>query len=163
MNLTAFCRFVILLIVVSIFAGCRRLPPPPDGLPPLHPCKITVTFGGAAIEGVTVSLVSKEPGLKWKSGGMTNAKGVAELRTSFAYLGVPEGTFTVGFVKIMDQEAEARTMEEMASMSAIPIKYAPDKSEETVEIKKGKNEFTFNLDAGQERYPIFNTSIPTKR
>ena len=130
MNFIARCYPIVFLMIALAFAGCRRLPPPPDGLPPLHPCKITVTFGGTAIEGITVSLVSTEPGYKWKSGGVTDAKGIAEIRTSFAYPGAPEGTFTVGFVKIMESVEHARTVAEMSPMSAIPLKYAPEKSEE---------------------------------
>ncbi|MDR0391003.1 MAG: hypothetical protein LBH59_03775 [Planctomycetaceae bacterium] len=133
-------------------AGCKRLPPPPEGLPKLYPCKITVTFGGEAIEGVRISLVSTEPNYKWKSGGSTNKNGVAEMRTSFAYSGVPSGKFTIAFDKIEDSFGD--TVETMTPMSLIPLKYRPDKSTEIVEIKEGKNEFTFTLDGGKERLPV---------
>jgi hypothetical protein len=151
--------FLILLICFTANA-CRRLPPPPEGLPQLYPCKITVTFGGEKIEGVTVSLMPTDPSFKWKSGGKTNKDGVAELRTSFAYPGVPEGTFIVAFDKIEDSYGD--TIETTTPFSLFPLKYRPEQSTEVVEIKKGKNEFTFTLDGGKERLPIPKDAVIRK-
>lgn len=145
-------RVVVILLLYFLTTGCSRLPPAPEGLPKLYPCKIKVTFGGETIEGVRVSLISTDPNYKWKSGGSTNKKGVAEIQTSFAYPGVPKGRFTIAFDKIED--CLGNTLEEMTPISLIPLKYRPDKSTEVVEIKEGKNEFTFTLDGGQERLPV---------
>jgi hypothetical protein len=145
-------RVITILLLCFLAIGCNRLPPKPEGLPLLYPCKITVTFGGETIDGVRVSLVSTDPDCKWKSGGSTNKNGVAEIRTSFAYPGAPKGKFTIAFDKIED--CFGNTLEEMTPISLIPLKYRPDKSTEIVEIKEGKNEFTFTLDGGKERLPI---------
>lgn len=146
---------VVLLFFCIVLIGCRRLPPPPDGLPQLYPCKVSVTFGGEAVEGVNVSLVSASPDVKWKSGAKTDQNGVAELRTSFAYPGVPEGEFVIAFDKVEDSQVEnARTVEEMTPISKIPLKYGREKSKESIMIKPEKNEFSFSLESGEERLPI---------
>jgi hypothetical protein len=158
------CSFFVALFIFFVAEGCRRLPPPPEGLPQLYPCKITVTFGGEIVEDVTVSLISSDPTFKWKSGGKTDKNGVAELRTSFAYPGVPEGTFTVAFAKTKNGPG-GDTIEEMTPISIIPLKYSASQSKQTVEIKRGKNEFSFTLDKGEERLPIpqGNIQIEIKR
>lgn len=143
----------MLLFSLAVAAGgCNRLPERPDGLPPLHPCQVTVTFGGEPKENVTVSLIAREPGVKWKAGGRTDKNGVVELRTSFAFPGAPEGRYTIAFSKT--RESVGNTIEEMTPVSVIPLKYGPKQSKETVEIKKGKNKFAFALEAGEERLPI---------
>jgi hypothetical protein len=143
---------ITILFLCFLGTGCKKLPPPPEGLPKLYPCIITVTFGGEAIEGVRVSLTSAESNYKWKSGGSTDKNGVAEIRTSFAYPGAPRGKFILAFDKIED--CLGNTLEEMTPISLIPLKYGLNKSAEIVEIKEGKNEFTFTLDGGKERLPL---------
>jgi hypothetical protein len=149
------------LMIVFVLTGCKRLPPPPEGLPKLYPCKITVTFGGEIIENVSVSLISADPNDKWKSGGKTDQTGTAVLRTSFAYTGVPEGTFTVCFEKTRENQGE--TIAGMTPTSLIPLKYRAGQSKETVEIKPGNNEFTFTLDGGEEQFSVPNIAVPFKR
>lgn len=153
--------FSVLLACIAVSVGCRRLPPPPEGLPPLHPCTISVTFGGEAIQGVNISLVPKDSNSKWKSGGKTDESGKAVLRTSFAYPGAPEGVYTVGFD--ITKESHGDTAETMAPISLIPLKYRPDRSSETVEVKPGKNEFSFTLEGGEERLPVSKDSYMPKR
>ncbi|MDR0611555.1 MAG: hypothetical protein LBG58_15715 [Planctomycetaceae bacterium] len=153
---------LLILSICFVAAGCRRLPPVPEGLPKLYPCKISVTFGGEKMENVTVSLVSKDPNFRWKSGGKTDKNGVAELRTSFAYPGVPEGIFTVSFSKTQDPPG-GNTLEAMTPTSLIPLKYTADQSTETVEIKPGKNDFSFTLDGGKERFPLPEGNIRIKK
>ncbi|MDR1479628.1 MAG: hypothetical protein LBJ00_11880 [Planctomycetaceae bacterium] len=145
--------FVVVIMLFSVLAmvgcSCRRLPPPPEGLPELHPCKITVTFGGQAFEGINVSLASVDPKNKWKAGGRTDQNGVAEIRTSFAFVGAPLGQFKVGFDKIREEATENSNA--VIYISSIPLKYGRNKTTEIIEIKKGKNEFNFNYDNGEER------------
>jgi hypothetical protein len=147
-----FSRVFVILLLCFFVTGCRRLPPVPDDLPQLYPCKITATFGGEAIEGVRISLISTESGYKWKSGGRTDKNGTAEIKTSFAYSGAPKGKFIVAFDKT--EESHGDTIEEMTPISLIPVKYRPDQSTEVVEINEGKNEFTLTLDGGKERLPV---------
>ncbi|MDR1962638.1 MAG: hypothetical protein LBQ50_02545 [Planctomycetaceae bacterium] len=130
-------------------SGCgQRLPPPPEGLPVLYPCIVSVTFGGEMIEGVNVGLKSVDSNFKWQSGGKTNANGIATLKTSFAYDGVPEGKFVISFTKL--EERDGVTVATMAPYSVIPLKYGQKQSKEVIEILPQKNEFTFTLDGGGE-------------
>jgi 5-hydroxyisourate hydrolase-like protein (transthyretin family) len=142
-------------LTVSIFIttlGCSRLPEKPEGLPDLYPCKIVVTFDGQPIEGVNVSLRSTDvTDTKWRSGGKTDKNGVANLRTSFAFTGAPEGTFVIAFEKI--ESRVGNTVEEMTPLSLIPLKYSIAQSNEIIEIKPNKNVYKFELDAGSEPWP----------
>ena len=143
-------RIFILLCFAVFTLGCGKYPDRPADLPPLHPCKITVTFGGEPKENVTVALISDQK-TKWKSGGQTDKKGVVQLKTAFAFDGVPEGDYTIAFSKWEDRVGN--TLEEMVPMSMIPLKYGPKESKETISVKKGKNNFKFSLDAGEEKTP----------
>ncbi len=145
-------RYLILTFMLIVVCGCRRLPERPEGLPELYPCKITVTFGGEPVENVNVSLLPNGTDSKWKSGGKTDEKGCVEVRTAFAYPGAPQGTFTVAFTKT--EEQVGMTLAEMMPLSLIPLKYGPDRSKEVIDVKPGKNEFQFTLDAGEEKLPI---------
>ena len=150
--------YVLLLFALLLVSACQRLPDRPADLPELHPCTVSVTFGGEAIEGVTVSLVSDIQGYKWKAGGKTDEKGIVKLKTAFAYPGVPVGTFKVSFSKM--EERVGNTLEEMSPRSFIPLKYGAGKSEEVVEVKPGKNNFTFTLDGGEEIFPVPKGAVP---
>ncbi|MBQ9372975.1 MAG: hypothetical protein IJM30_00940 [Thermoguttaceae bacterium] len=150
------------LVVFLAQSGCNRLPPKPEGLPELYPCVVTATFGGKPVEGVRVALTSTDPGSrKWRSGGATDAKGRCVVKTAFYYKGAPEGAFKISFAKTEEQLGD--TIEEMQPLSLIPIKYSPMKSTLTVEVKREKNEFSFELDGGEERFPIPKGSVPPPR
>ena len=143
----------VFLAMVFTCIGCQRLPDRPEGLPTLYPCEIEVSFGGKAIEGVQISLVSEAPELKkWRAGGITDSAGKAILRTAFCYVGVPEGVFEISFSK--SEERLGNTLKEMAPLSLIPLKYSPGKSDMTVAIQPEENQFRFELDGGEERFPV---------
>jgi hypothetical protein len=143
----------ILIIFVTFSISCNNRPKleRPEGMPELHPCSVTVTFGGQAIEGVVVSL-TPEDGSKWGASGSTNKNGTAALSTSYGFKGVPEGKYTIAFVRIIQNpDFDDNDPKSMPFRSLIPAKYGKGKSKETVEIKAGeKNKFTFELDAGEE-------------
>ncbi|MDR1290967.1 MAG: hypothetical protein LBK06_07195 [Planctomycetaceae bacterium] len=138
---------VIPLLTLLFFAGCSRLPPKPADLPKLYPTKVTVKFGGEAIEGINVALRPTDKNVKWRASGYTNSDGTADLKTSFAFPGAPVGNFVISFDK---KSSEASMENRSVVTSAIPLKYSIEHSQETVEIKPQKNVFTFNLDAGTE-------------
>jgi hypothetical protein len=140
-----------LLFLVGVLTGCSRLPPKPADLPKLYPTRVTVTFGGKAIEGVNVSLHSTDKNVKWRASGYTNSHGTADLKTSFAFPGVPAGNFIISFDK---QSGETSAENKSTVASEIPLKYSIEHSRETVEIKPEKNVFTFTLDAGTETITV---------
>lgn len=156
-------KYSILLVAAwmcILSMGCNRLPDRPEGLPPLYPCKMTVTFGGKTLEDVTVSLLPEDKSSKWKSGGQTDGSGDVAVKTAFAFPGAPEGKYTVAFVK--QEERIGNTSESMTPVSLIPLKYGPTKSTEKVEIAKGKNQFTFELDGGEEKLAVPKGNIMRK-
>ncbi|MDR1477991.1 MAG: hypothetical protein LBJ00_03525 [Planctomycetaceae bacterium] len=144
-------QLLTLLFWVEFFIGCSRLPPKPADLPELYSAKVTVTFGGKAIEGVNVSLRPTDKNIKWQASGYTDNNGIANLRTSFAFPGVPVGNFIISFDK---KSSEASAENKSVVTSEIPLKYSIGRSLETIEIKPEKNIFTFNLDAGTETITV---------
>jgi hypothetical protein len=138
------------LAVLCCFVGCgKNAVPKPDGLPKLYPCKLNVSFGGKYIEGVRVVLLPQSEDSKWKPSGSTDAEGNVELAVTYGYTGVPVGLYiaTFSLIKEPDEDAKKGT----PTVSLIPLKYALKQSKETVEVVAGqKNEFAFNLDAGEE-------------
>jgi len=91
--------FFIIAVVLALQTGCGdRGPVRPADLPKLHPVNITITQGGAPLEGATVNLLSKTPATYSSASAVTDASGVAVLRT-YGFTGVPEGQYTVTVAK----------------------------------------------------------------
>ena len=89
----------LLLLTIStalLLAGCgggdaaRR----PADMPPIYPVKITITQDGAALQEASVTLTAKTSAKYGIASGMTDASGVAVIRT-YGFAGVPEGNYTV--------------------------------------------------------------------
>jgi len=71
----------------------------PDGLPKLVPLSVKVIQDGQPLAEASVSLVSdKQELLRWPSGGITGADGVAVI-TTYGFEGAPEGSFKVVVTK----------------------------------------------------------------
>lgn len=156
LTLLAFAVFAAL--VTTALCGCKRLPPRPEGMPELYPCTMHVTFGGEIVEGVRVGLISDDPALKkWRAGGVTDAEGNVVIKTAAYYDGAAAGTFKLSFSKSEDRLGD--TLEEMQPLSLIPLKYLPVNTQLTVEIKPEKNEFVYELDGGQEVFPVPKGSV----
>lgn len=148
-------------VFAALAAGGCLQPERPEGLPELYPCEIVVTFGGEPLEGVLATLTPESPELKkWRAGGTTDAEGRIKVKTAFCWEGVAAGTYRLGFTK--EEERVGDTAEEMTPMSLIPLKYAPQNTELTFEAKPGKNKATFELDAGEELFPVPTGYMPSR-
>jgi hypothetical protein len=148
-------RIIILLLLTIPCISCNSHVQleRPEGMPDLHPCSITVTFGGNVVEGVKVSLTPVESHSMWQPSGMTDKNGTAKPSTSYGFNGVPAGMYNVTFSKII-HTADDSDPSIPENKSLIPLKYRSDKFAEKVEIKPGeKNEFSYTLDAGEEFVP----------
>jgi len=66
----------------------------PADMPMIYPVKITVTQEGAALQEAGVTLTAKTPAKYGVASGLTDAHGVAVIRT-YGFAGVPEGQYTV--------------------------------------------------------------------
>ncbi|MDR2643849.1 MAG: hypothetical protein LBC74_13785 [Planctomycetaceae bacterium] len=143
---------VLFLLAVQLVCGCREVPPRPEGLPRVYSCNISVKFGGKPISGVRVMFIPDNPESKWKPTGMTDTEGNVVLYSSFGYEGAPAGEYTATFSLI--EEPEDSAPRGTPAKSLIPLKYSPDQSQEKVEVVAGKNNFDFDLDAGEELVPM---------
>ncbi len=140
------------LLVVSL-AGCDTSSLP-AGAKPTKPVSVTVTYKGAPVEGATVTFVdSGDP--PTPSYGLTDAQGVAKLKTSYAE-GAVVGTHQVTITKTQseggstaDQDSPDYNPDPPPSVvkSVIPMKYESKlTSGLTADVKEsGPNEFKFDL------------------
>ena len=84
-----------LLLCFAFVCGCG--PKRPDNFPTLYGCVLTFVFSdGAPVDGASVALVSDNPEhAQWSISGLTNASGVAVIRTHGDFSGAPAGTFRI--------------------------------------------------------------------
>ena len=108
-------------VVVVSAAGCGG-PKRPDGFPVVYPCTITVTQGNTPLEGVSVTLRHSETSGKWAISGITNASGVANIRTHGQFPGAPMGTFKVVLSKTVIEGGSGSDDDNRASPSKEPVK-----------------------------------------
>ena len=104
-------RFFAFLILLSFVWGCSEKLP--DGIPPLHPCRIVITQDGKPLEGASLQLYSTG-GSKWHSSGTTDSSGAADIVTQGQYRGVPEGTYKITVQK--EEVISLATPEELAAI-----------------------------------------------
>ena len=117
---------VVVLVVLSaalVTVGCGGSATP-DDLPSLTACTLTVTYKGAPLADATVAL-TPESGT-WTGVGKSDASGVAVIRTSGKYDGLPAGNYKVSVRKVeVVQENAPATAEEDAAMAASGAKNEP--------------------------------------
>jgi len=90
-----FASFTALLLAACFIIGCGG-DPRPAGMPRLYPVSIVVIQDGAPLTNATVQLIPEdEANSRWGPMGMTNASGVAAMRTNARYDGAPLGTYKV--------------------------------------------------------------------
>ncbi|MDR1964214.1 MAG: hypothetical protein LBQ50_10580 [Planctomycetaceae bacterium] len=151
-------KIIVLLLITVSCISCNYRPKleRPEGMPELHPCSVTVTFGGSAMQAVIVSLIPVESNSEWKPTGTTDKNGTAMPSASYGFKGVPEGKYFVAFTRTVDNpNYDENDPQSPPARSLIPWKYSIGKSTETLEIKAGeKNKFSLALDAGEELVPI---------
>jgi len=137
---------ILPIICMLVIVGCgKRLPPPPDGMPPIVPCVVEVRFGGQAIEDVTILFQPKNTTDQWSAGGTTDAKGKAVMKTGGYYSGVVPGEYAVSFRKVDHVELDRQGMP-MRSHSAIPVKYTDKHSKETITVTEKQSIYVFELE-----------------
>jgi len=108
LTITAF----ITLVPFIIGCGSAR----PKEMPETVPCKITVLDNGKPIQGAVVTLYNKTVSGSLLIEGMTNASGVAEIKTtwgSYTTKGAPLGTSQVTVDKYVEVPPSTVTEKEM--------------------------------------------------
>ena len=106
-------RPFLFLVVLSVVWGCSS-EQRPDGMPPLHPCQITITQEGKPLEGATVRLLATGEGTRWHCSAVTGTNGVANLLTQGQFRGVPAGTYKVTITK--EEVVSLATPEQLAAL-----------------------------------------------
>ncbi len=87
--------------------GCSTVDGP-VGLPALVPTTISITQGGAPLEGATVSLFPQDSANKqWAAGGTTDATGTAVIQTLGRYNGAAAGKYKVTVYKSLQEDASS--------------------------------------------------------
>ncbi len=153
---------LLTLAIVTSAVSCKRLPSQPEDLPKLYPTTIEVTFGGEIVPDVSVIMTPTDAALKkWKSGGKTDEKGRCVVKTAFCYDGAPQGSYKLAFSKL--EERIGDELEDMQPLSLIPMKYLPQNTELTLDVKPEKNVVRLELDGGQEIFPVPKGTVPSPR
>ncbi|MDR0335596.1 MAG: hypothetical protein LBI18_00730 [Planctomycetaceae bacterium] len=142
-----FCYVVFLCLCVPFLSGCNQSQRP-AGLPPLHPCTITVTQNGEPIADVSVQLVSKEESV-WSVTGITDTSGNAILVTFGQFRGAPVGDYKVVLSKRLT-ETNTPASEYVSGItqvySLIDVKYTDSETSPLeMSVKKGRNAMSFEI------------------
>jgi len=85
--------------------GCGG-PAKPDGLPVLHPCKITIVQSGKPLDDAIVQLYGVNNSVPWTVIGVTNSFGVAVIKTQAQFVGAPEGEYVVTVTKNIQDKSQ---------------------------------------------------------
>ena len=102
--------FLSLSIALLFLAGCSGNDSRPSDMPRLYPVSITITQEGQPLEGATVALEAETPSI-YSASGITNASGVAVLRT-YGFNGAPAGNYVVLVSKtVAENQREITTFE----------------------------------------------------
>ena len=97
--------YSLLLLSLFCFSGCGGKKKPAD-LPPLYPVKLTVVQDGNPLEGATVSLIADGTNVRFTTAGVTDANGVATIKTDIDWPGAPVGKFKVCISKVVTPPEE---------------------------------------------------------
>ena len=138
------------IISMLIFVGCGRQDVPKD-LPPTFPQRIIIMQEGNPVADVVVGLHPIEES-KWNASALTNASGVAEMRTHGMYRGVVEGKYKVTLSK---EDAESReagrrpdgmSITETTFYSLVELKYTQaDTTPLEIEVTRRNDPVTFDI------------------
>ena len=90
--------FLTISVTLLLQSGCGSNDGRPADMPRLYPVKVSIIQDGKPLEGADVTLTAKTPSNYGVSTGLTDASGVALLRT-YGYNGVPVGQYTVAITK----------------------------------------------------------------
>jgi len=121
-------HLLFLLLLCIALTGCSQTPSELRGLKPVI---ITVTKNDIPLEGVTVSLVSKQPRTLRGCGGITNVSGVAKIMTSVgsrSAAGASPGEYQVKLFKEVEFSGELQLAADEESL--------PEEERAALEVKR---------------------------
>ena len=90
---------VAICVALTFSTSCKR-EKRPDGMPDIYPCSIRVVQDGKPLADAEIAIVSSDPQIaRFPCGGITDANGIAELKT-MTFKGAPKGSFKVVVSKV---------------------------------------------------------------
>ena len=135
-NLTEHTRLTLVGLLVGCLAivGCGGGESKPADMPTLYPVSLKFTQEGQPCAGAFVILVPQDDS-KWSTGGLTDADGVALLKTQGKYPGIAAGKYKITAFK-------RETGSDGRSYNLINPDYVgAAKTTFTLEVTAGKNQF----------------------
>ncbi len=144
--------------------GCSEKKP--DGMPPLVPCTVTVTQGGAPLANANVTLFPLD-GSQWTANGSTDGSGKAVMFAWGSHQGAPVGKYKVTVAKMeTDKAAVARSSSDEPSTDPPPNSYnlveekygMKDSTTLEIEVVKGTTEY--KVEAGAAVRELIPPKIP---
>ena len=153
---------LLAIVTLGVF-GCGG-PKKPSDLPELYPCKIKVIQDGQPLEGASVQLNDPEKTSRFVVGGVTDDKGVAEVKTDGKFKGAPAGKYKVLISKVFvpeipdevppeDPEARKEYDKKINELNAqqadtIDVKFKrPTQTPAEIEVTSGGVEAEFDVGA----------------
>lgn len=144
------CAILIsLLAVVFLTTGCQKEDSRPDGMPELHRVSVTILQNGEPLANASIRLIPKEGTSPWSSGGSTDERGVAVLRTHGKFEGVPAGSYKMTVTKIEMPEPQSTEVSPLdtpnadeSSFDLVAPEYTyPNQTPLELEVTPGVNEY----------------------
>ena len=143
-------RTEFLLLPFCLLLGCS------DGteedVPPLQPVSGTVMFGGEPTKGIAVSFMPTGQTAGGMAYGATDAEGCYTLSYRNGEPGVPAGTYTAIFSKMVTPNGEpipeGKTAADVGAVNVIPPRFRDATSSPAeVSVPEGGGEFDFEIPA----------------
>jgi hypothetical protein len=97
LNHRSWVKLACFLTLISCLSCGSSTVEKPDHIPTLTACQITVTYKGTPVEEASVLVAPKDG--KYSAAGITNAQGIATMKTDGLYDGVVSGSFRVTVTK----------------------------------------------------------------
>jgi len=150
-----FFRSVSLILICSGISlaviGCGGAQRPP-GMPKLYHATVSVVQDGKPLAEAIVSLVPRDAGNQWSSGGVTDSKGQLTLTTYGQFPGVPAGQYKVCITKQervgeldFSNPASPKGNQELFEVVDPIFKSEATTTQEMEVSSKGKNHFIFDV------------------
>jgi hypothetical protein len=142
--------------VALFFAGCgQKLP---EGMPPLYPCKITVTQEGKPAVNASVILHPTVQGDKyWAISSLSDTNGVVVMSTNGKYKGVPAGTYKITVEKLQEEHLEKGYY----MIDLIDPQYrTPEKTPLEIEVAENRSKNVFSFELGKEDQTRVTSLMP---
>lgn len=147
-------RVARLGIVFVLLLGCRAGEPTPDGMPELFRVRLSILQEGQPLADASVRLIPEDATSPWSSGGSTDSRGVAVIRTHGKYAGVPAGSYSITVSKV--------EMPAARSVDQDPLEVPPNQNDSSYDLvppefsDPAQTPLRLEVSAGKDTYESFD-------